>query len=144
MHTKNELYEAIKNRSAGWEDHLRDNAENLAPFERWYVEQLIAAGGNPTGSEETKSGTALGALSLNTLVSKVATVGGAGTASLADGYEGQFKSILFTADGGDLVLTPANLRAGTTITFNDVNDFVVLQFVGGEWSVVVNTGATLA
>lgn len=142
--TKTQLFDALKNRSAGWEDYLLQNAENLAPHERWTVEQILAAPANQSDSVETKSGTALGALSVLTAVSKVATVGGAGTASLPNGAEGQFKGILFTADGGDLVLTPANLRAGTTITFNDVNDYVLLQFIGGEWSVVVSTGVVVA
>lgn len=142
--TKTQFFTALKNRSAGWEDYLLQNAENLAPHEKWTIEQILSAPPAREGSVETKSGTALGALSVLTAVSRVSTVGGAGTASLADGVEGQWKSIYFVADGGDLVLTPANLRAGTTITFNDVNDFVVLQFLNGEWSVILNSGTTVA
>lgn len=142
--TKTQFFTALKSRSAGWEDYLLQNAENLAPHERWTIEQILRTPPSQSASEETKSGTALGALSVLTALSKVATVGGAGTASLANGAEGQFKSILFTADGGDLVLTPANLQGGTTLTFNDVNDYVVLQFAGGKWRIVLNSGATLA
>lgn len=142
--TKTQFFTALKNRSAGWEDYLLQNAENLAPHEKWTIEQILSAPSNQQDSVETKSGTALGALSVLTAVSRLSTVGGAGTATLADGKEGQFKTLFFVADGGDLVITPANLRAGTTITLNDVNDLVVLQFVSGEWSVIVNSGATVA
>jgi hypothetical protein len=142
--TKDQFFTALKNRTAGWEDYLLENGPNLSPHERWWVEQVLTNPPSREGSVESKSGTALGALSVLTAVSEVSTVGGAGTASLADGAEGQFKSVYFVADGGDLVLTPANLRAGTTITFNDANDFVVLQFLHGEWSVIVNSGATVA
>jgi hypothetical protein len=54
------------------------------------------------------------------------------------------KIIVLVVDGGDGTLTPSNLGAGTTITFNDIGDSVVLQFLTGEWWIVSNYGCTIA
>jgi len=48
------------------------------------------------------------------------------------------------ADGGDGTLTPTNLAGGTTITFNDVGDGVILFFDGTNWFIIANNGATIA
>lgn len=102
------------------------------------------------GGAERKSGTALGALSVNKDLSIISTTGAA-TASLADGrFDGQVKTLLMLVDGGDCVVTPARLNGGTTITLNDVGDCVSLVWVNnvsggfGKWFVRVNTGATVA
>jgi hypothetical protein len=47
-------------------------------------------------------------------------------------------------DGGDGVLTPVNLGPGTTITFNDVNDFVVLSWNGTDWVIIESSGIVVA
>ena len=47
-------------------------------------------------------------------------------------------------DGGDGTLTPTTLAGGTTITFNDVGDGVVLVYGTAGWVVVGNNGATIA
>lgn len=91
---------------------------------------------------EVASGTALGALSLASKVTDIRTTGAA-TAQLADGKQGQEKIIVMTVDGGDCVLTPANLAAGTTLTFNDVGDSAHLVFLKSDWH-VVSGSATLA
>ena len=67
--------------------------------------------------------------------------------TLADGVAGQLKTIVYVAEaaGGDTgVLTPTNLGAGTTITFNAVGDACVLQFLGTEWWAISLRGAVLA
>lgn len=84
-----------------------------------------------------------GAISLEYPVTYLQTTG-AVAQTLADGVEGQEKWILMTTDGGDGTLTPSNLFAYTTITFNDVGDSVMLRFSGSSWVVVANEGCTLA
>jgi len=67
--------------------------------------------------------------------------------TLADGVAGQIKTIVYvaeTAAGDTGVLTPTNLGAGTTITFNAVGDACVLQFLGTEWWAISLRGAVLA
>lgn len=67
--------------------------------------------------------------------------------TLADGVQGQLKTIVYVAEtaGGDTgVLTPTNLGAGTTITFNAVGDACTLQFLGTDWWAISLRGAVLA
>jgi len=96
------------------------------------------------GSIDKVSGTTLGALNLGTAITVVTTTGAA-TASLADGFEGQVKTIVMAVDGGALTLTPTNLGGTpTTITFDDVGDSVSLVFAGGAWWSVGTATATIA
>ena len=67
--------------------------------------------------------------------------------TLADGVAGQLKTIVYVAEAavGDTgVLTPTNLGAGTTITFNAVGDACILQFLGTDWWAISLRGAVLA
>jgi hypothetical protein len=67
--------------------------------------------------------------------------------TLADGAEGQIKNIVYAAEtsGADTgILTPTNLGAGTTITFNTVGDACILQFLSGQWWSISLRGAVLA
>ena len=78
------------------------------------------------------------ALSTTTTVSLVATKGSATHVSLADGVEGQLKIIIHKTRAGsnDLVITPANFGAGSTLTSNSAARAVQLLFDGANWQVV--------
>ena len=89
---------------------------------------------------ESITAVAAGALSLVTLVSQFDTTLGAATSSLADGVEGQTKILEMIVNGGDMVVTPANLFNGTTLTFNNVGDTATLLFMNGAWHVIAITG----
>ena len=69
---------------------------------------------------------------------------GASTSTLADGAIGQRMTLKMLVDGGDQVLTPANLLDGTTITFDDAGDSAELLFDGTNWGVVGTSTATVA
>ena len=95
-----------------------------------------------TGSVQSLSGA--GAVNLTSLITEVTTTG-ADALTLADGSAGQIKIITMIVDGGDGTLTPTTFANGTTITFNDVGDSVMLVYnttVG--WALVANTGTTVA
>ena len=62
--------------------------------------------------------------------------------ALADGYAGQIITIIMKTDGGDYVLTPANL-IGTTITFDGAGEYAKLLFDGTNWCPIGAT-ATIA
>jgi hypothetical protein len=97
-------------------------------------------GGTLIGGVQSLSGA--GAFNLTTLTTAwTTTAADAGT--LADGVVGQLKYVIMVADGGDGTLTPTNLFNGTSITFDAVNDAVLLQFIGTEWHVICNFGATI-
>ena len=91
---------------------------------------------------------ALGAINLTTTATYFSTSGGAATATLAAGYNGQIKTIMMAADGGDMVVTVTNAgwkTSGTgTITFNDIGDAVTLQYINSKWYCVGNNGTAFA
>jgi hypothetical protein len=91
----------------------------------------------PIAAEQALSGA--GAINVTTYHTKWTTTGvNAGT--LADGVvKGQLKKITMVVDAGDGTLTPANLSGGTTITFADPGDYVVLCFDGTDW-VMIESG----
>lgn len=101
--------------------------------------------GAVVGSVQALSGP--GAVNVTTLTTAFTSTGAGDALTLADGVAGQFKAIVYVAEaaGGDTgVLTPANFGNGTTITFNSVGHSVLLQFLGTDWWIVSNNGATVA
>lgn len=73
------------------------------------------------------------------------TTTSADAATLANGnVKGQLKKITLVANGGDGTLTPTSLSGGTTITFNDAGDYVILLWNGSAWVVIENVGTTIA
>jgi hypothetical protein len=71
------------------------------------------------------------------------TTTGAQAGTLANGtFVGQRKKIQMVVDGGDGTLTPAAMTGGTTITFSNVGDYVVLRWNGAAWAVVERANAT--
>jgi hypothetical protein len=88
-----------------------------------------------------------GAVNITQLTTKFTSTATGNALTLADGVEGQIKVIVYVAEaaGGDTgILTPTNLGAGTTITFNAVGDACILQFLGTDWWAVSLRGAVLA
>ena len=71
------------------------------------------------------------------------TTAGATTSTLADGLEGQEKTLRMAVDGGDMVVTPANLFDATSLIFASVNDTCLLRFIDGAWHVISIDGAVL-
>lgn len=88
-----------------------------------------------------------GAVNITQPVTAFTSTGTGNALTLEDGVVGQLKTIVYVAEaaGGDTgVLTPTNLGAGTTITFNAVGDACTLQFLGTEWWAISLRGAVLA
>lgn len=79
--------------------------------------------------------TTAGAVGVTQFYTAVNTTTGSGHAStLADGVVlGQLKKVQLIVDGGDLVLTPATLSGGTTITFADAGDYALLKWTSSGW-----------
>lgn len=101
--------------------------------------------GAVVGSVQALSGP--GAVNVTTLTTAFTSTGAGDALTLSDGVAGQLKAIVYVAEaaGGDTgVLTPANFGNGTTITFNAVGESVLLQFLGTDWWIVSNNGATVA
>jgi hypothetical protein len=102
-------------------------------------------GGAVVGSVQALSGP--GAVNVTTLTTAFTSTGTGDALTLSDGVAGQLKSIVYVAEaaGADTgVLTPSNFGNGTTITFTAVGNSVLLQFLGTDWWIVSNNGATVA
>ena len=105
---------------------------------------LLSGNKTVVATETATGGGSSVALSLNTAHSTIVT-SGAQAFSLANGVNGQIKTISMVTDGGDATLTPATLAGGSTIVFNDVGDSVVLIYnTTGGWSVLSNNGTTIS
>jgi hypothetical protein len=102
------------------------------------------------GTGASATGQALsgpGAVNITGLVTGFTSTAAGNALTLADGAQGQLKTIIYVAEaaGGDTgILTPTNLGSATTITFNAVGDAVTLQFAGTDWWVVGLRGAVVA
>ena len=92
---------------------------------------VLLSGAKTIATVQALSGA--GAVSLNTLHTTLTTTG-AQAQTLANGVNGQIKIITMVADGGDGTFTPATFANGSTITFNDVGDSVMLIYnTTGGW-----------
>ncbi len=101
--------------------------------------------GAVVGSVQALSGP--GAVNVTTVTTAFTSTGTGDALTLADGVAGQLKAIVYVAEtaGTDTgVLTPTNFGNGTTITFTAVGNSVLLQFLGTDWWIVSNNGATVA
>ena len=101
--------------------------------------------GAVVGSVQALSGA--GAVNVTTLTTAFTSTATGNALTLADGVAGQLKAVVYVAEaaGADTgVLTPTNFGNGTTITFNAVGESVLLQFLGTDWWIVSNNGATVA
>ena len=78
------------------------------------------------------------ALSTTSTVSFVTTATNSSHVSLANGITGQVKIIVHKTRGNsvDLVITPANFAAGSTLTSNLGSRSVTLLFDGTNWQVI--------
>ena len=77
-----------------------------------------------------------GAVSVSTFSTELTTTGAAAI-TLADGEKvGQLKKIIMIVDAGDATLTPANFVDGTTVTFADVGDYVLLMYTDAGWRAI--------
>jgi hypothetical protein len=70
------------------------------------------------------------------------------TATLAAGVNGQIKVFCMVADGGDMVITVTNAgwkSSGTgTISFTDIGDSCILQYINNKWFVVGSNDVAFA
>jgi hypothetical protein len=97
--------------------------------------------GGITGDIQSLSGA--GAVNTTNLITNITTTG-ADLLTLADGTNGQVKIITMVVDGGDGTLTPTTFANGTTMTFDDAGDTVMLVFnstIG--WTIVSDNGVTV-
>ena len=98
--------------------------------------------GRVFGTVATRSGP--GAVPITAGTVRLSTTG-ADALTLANGANGQILTIVMVADTGDGTLTPTTKTGYNTITFNDVGDTIVLQYLTTiGWMIISNYGCSLA
>jgi hypothetical protein len=93
-----------------------------------------------TSQTITGDGSTSSAIDVTSAVTEVSGTGGPLT--LADGSDGQIKTIIDTASSGTdaFVITPSNLRGYTTITLNAPGETVTLMFKNSNWNIIAGNG----
>ena len=86
----------------------------------------------------TADGSSATAINVTTAVTEINATSATHAATLGTGVAGQIKMILNTSTGGtnNVVITPANLAGGTTITLNAPGESVVCIFKASKWYVI--------
>ena len=99
-------------------------------------------------ASQTLTGTGSGTLvaDVESAVTEVNATACTGAVSLADGSNGQVKTVLNTSTAGSnaITITPTNFRGGTNIVLNNVGETVTLLFKNSNWNVIAGNGYAVA
>lgn len=135
----NYVYAAASGKIAADGSVLEGLALEAATADGDVIEVMTVTAGSAAGGYIAAAQQSLvaggGAVNVTTFYTAGASDAGGDAWTLADGtFPGQLKKIkLITDGGGDAVLTPTTLTGGTTITFADVGDYVLLLWDGDSW-----------
>ena len=99
-----------------------------------------------TSQTITADGSTNTAVNVTTAITEINATSATHAAAMADGSDGQIKTIINVSTGGtnNIVITPANLRGYTTITLNAPGETVSCLFKNSNWNVIAGNGYTLA
>lgn len=91
-----------------------------------------------TSQSITGDGSTSTAIDVDTPITEVNATSVAAPCSLADGANGQIKTIINVSTSGsnNVTITPVNLRGYTTITLNAPGETVTLIFKNSNWNII--------
>ncbi len=103
-------------------------------------------GFNSTSQAITGDGSTSTAIEVTNPVTEVDASSAAAPVTLADGANGQIKTIINVSTSGTnaITITPANLRGGSAVTLNAVGETVTLIFKNSNWNVMGGHGFVVA
>ena len=92
----------------------------------------------------TADGSTTTAVNVTTAITEINATSATHSCGMADGADGQVKTIINVSTSGtnNVVITPSNLRGGTTITLNAPGETVTCLFKNSNWNVIA-TGGTV-
>lgn len=140
---------------------LGDRAQSVAQATEWQLyndtnkTRLYGGGGDRVAFDTTmgmtltnglastyQALTGAGAIALDKLTTKLTSTGASQAVTLANGTDGQLKTIIHAVDGGSMVLTPTTASGYTSITFTNAGESILIQyFTGIGWVIVSIRGA---
>jgi hypothetical protein len=94
----------------------------------------------------TGDGSTTLAANVTTAITTVNATSATATVTLADGSDGQIKTIINVSTSGsnNVVVTPTNLRGYTNITLNAQGETVTLLFKVSKWNIIGGHGYVAA
>ena len=94
----------------------------------------------------TGDGSTTLAANVTTAITTVNATSATGTVTLADGSDGQIKTIINVSTSGtnNGVITPANFNGYTNITLNAPGETVTLLFKASKWHIIAGNGYVAA
>ena len=101
---------------------------------------------NSTSQSITGDGSTSTAIEITSPVTEVNATSAAAPCTLADGANGQVKTVINVSTSGTnaVTITPSNLRGGSAITLNAPGETVSLIFKNSNWNVIAGYGFTVA
>ena len=99
-----------------------------------------------TSQTITGDGSTSSAIEITNPVTEVNATSGAAPVTLADGSNGQIKTIINVSSSGTnaVTITPANLRGYTSIVLNAPGETVTCMFKNSNWNIIAGNGYTTA
>ena len=94
----------------------------------------------------TADGSSTTAVDVTSAITEINATSATHACGMADGADGQVKTIINVSTSGtnNVVITPSNLRGGTTITLNAPGETVTCLFKNSNWNVIAFNGAVIA
>ena len=101
---------------------------------------------NSTSESKTGDGSTSSAIEITNPVTEVDATSGAAPVTLADGSNGQIKTIINVSTSGTnaVTITPSNLRGYTSIVLNAPGETVTCMFKNSNWNIIAGNGYTTA
>jgi len=99
---------------------------------------------NSTSQSITGDGSTSSAINVTTPVTEVNATSAAAPCTLADGANGQIKTIINVSTSGTnaVTITPTNLRGATNIILNAEGETVTCIFKNSNWNIIAGNGYT--
>ena len=99
-----------------------------------------------TSQSITADGSSTTAVNVTTAVTEINATSATHSCAIADGSDGQIKTIIDTSTSGTnaITITPTNLRGYTTITLNAPGETVTLLFKNSNWNIIGGHGYVAA
>jgi hypothetical protein len=99
-----------------------------------------------TSQSITADGSTATAVNVTTAVTEINATSATHSCALADGSDGQVKTIIDTSTSGTnaITITPTNLRGYSTITLNAPGETVTLLFKNSNWNIIGGHGYVAA
>jgi hypothetical protein len=99
-----------------------------------------------TSQSITADGSTATAVNVTTAITEINATSATHSCAMADGSDGQIKTIINVSTGGTnaITITPANLRGYSTIVLNAPGETVTCLFKNSNWNVIANQGAVIS